>query len=115
MSGQRVAEAPLPGIGGPVGWMVARDAAGAAGALADPAVGEGKPAAVKGSTATNQPSHIPQGGPFQKPPSDQGTIQMGSTSVLINGKGAAAREDSARLRRAAITSNIFSSLQRTPT
>jgi uncharacterized Zn-binding protein involved in type VI secretion len=53
----------------------------------------GKPAAVQGSTATNTPSHIPQGGPFQKPPSNKSTLQLGSTTVLINGKPAARNGD----------------------
>lgn len=54
---------------------------------------EGKAAAVEGSTATNSPAHVPQGGPFQKPPTNRGTVQMGSTTVLINGKGAARSGD----------------------
>ena len=49
---------------------------------------ENKPAAVKGSTASNTP-HVPAGGPFQKPPADKATIQTGSGSVLINHKPAA--------------------------
>jgi uncharacterized Zn-binding protein involved in type VI secretion len=56
---------------------------------------EGKAAATVGSTATNTPPHIPVGGPFQKPPSNQGTIQMGSTTVFINGKQAARAGDPA--------------------
>ena len=32
----------------------------------------GKPAATIGSTATNIPPHIPQGGPFQIPPTKNG-------------------------------------------
>jgi len=55
----------------------------------------GKPAATQGSTATNTPSHIPQGGPFQSPPSNKATIQMGSATVLINGKAAARNGDTA--------------------
>ena len=55
----------------------------------------GMPAAVLGSTATNTPSHIPQGGPFQSPPSNKATIQMGSATVLINGKAAARNGDTA--------------------
>src|SRR4051794_18605252 len=47
---------------------------------------EGRPAALQGSTATNTPPHIPQGGPFQKPPANRATIQTGSASVFINGK-----------------------------
>ncbi len=56
---------------------------------------EGKPAAVQGSKATNTPAHIPQGGPFQSPPSNQATIQMGSGTVFINGKAAARNGDMA--------------------
>ena len=56
---------------------------------------EGKAAAVQGSTATNTPSHVPQGGPVQKPPSNKGTIQIGSGTVLINGKPAARNGDKA--------------------
>ena len=55
----------------------------------------GMPAAVQGSTATNTPSHIPQGGPFQVPPKNQATIQLGSSTVLINGKPAARASDTA--------------------
>ena len=56
---------------------------------------EGKPAAVQGSTATNSPAHVPQGGPFQKPPSNRATVQMGSGTVFINGKPAARNGDKA--------------------
>lgn len=55
----------------------------------------GMPAATEGSTATNTPPHIPQGGPFQKPPSDKATIKMGSATVKINGKAAARAGDTA--------------------
>ena len=55
----------------------------------------GQPAAVLGSTANNQPSHIPAGGPFQKPPTNQGKIMIGSPTVKINGKMAARMGDSA--------------------
>ncbi|HUW66770.1 MAG TPA: PAAR domain-containing protein [Candidatus Nanoarchaeia archaeon] len=56
---------------------------------------EGMPAATVDSTATNQPSHIPQGGPFQKSPSNKATINMGSATVNINGKKAARNGDTA--------------------
>ena len=56
---------------------------------------EGKAAATVDSTATNNPAHIPQGGNFQSPPSDKGTITMGSSSVCINGKEAARNGDMA--------------------
>jgi uncharacterized Zn-binding protein involved in type VI secretion len=55
----------------------------------------GMPAAVVGSTATNIPSHVPQGGPFQKPPANKGTVQTGSGTVFINGKAAARSGDTA--------------------
>lgn len=53
----------------------------------------GMAAATVDSTATNTPSHIPAGGPFQKPPSNKATIKMGSTTVKINGKMAARNLD----------------------
>ncbi len=50
----------------------------------------GAPAAVLGSTVVNNPPHIPAGpGPFQIPPTNQGTIVKGSATVLINNKPAA--------------------------
>lgn len=56
----------------------------------------GLPAATVGSTATNQPPHIPIGGPsFQIPPTNQATIIVGSGTVLINGKPAARNGDTA--------------------
>lgn len=55
----------------------------------------GMAAATVDSTATNTPSHIPQGGPFQSPPSNKGTIKMGSMTVKINGKDAARNGDMA--------------------
>jgi uncharacterized Zn-binding protein involved in type VI secretion len=57
----------------------------------------GQPAATVGSTADNEPPHLPAppGTDFQRPPSNKGTIQMGSTTVLINGKPAARHGDKA--------------------
>ncbi len=55
----------------------------------------GMAAATVDSTASNTPPHIPQGGPFQSPPSNKGTIKMGSTTVKINGKMAARNGDMA--------------------
>ena len=48
---------------------------------------------MQGSTATNMPSHIPHGGPFQVPPSNKATIQLGSATVMIGGKPAARNGD----------------------
>ena len=53
------------------------------------------PAAMVNSIAMNIPPHIPQGGPFQKPPMNQGKIMMGSATVFINGKQAARAGDTA--------------------
>jgi uncharacterized Zn-binding protein involved in type VI secretion len=55
----------------------------------------GKPAATVGSIATNTPPHIPQGGPFQLPPTNTGTIIRGSATVLIGGRPAARMGDTA--------------------
>lgn len=56
----------------------------------------GMAAATVDSTATNTPSHIPQGGSFVNPPSNRATIQMGSSTVKINGKAAARSGDTAK-------------------
>ena len=55
----------------------------------------GRKAATVGSIAQNQPPHLPTppGTAFQRPPSNQGTIRVGSGSVKINGKGAARNGD----------------------
>src|SRR5918996_5872336 len=55
----------------------------------------GLPAATQGSTADNLPPHIPQGGPFQKPPTNKAQIISGSARVLINGSPAARSGDTA--------------------
>lgn len=55
----------------------------------------GAPAATLGSTATNVPPHLPIGGPFANPPTNQATIIKGSTSVLINKNPAARSGDTA--------------------
>lgn len=55
----------------------------------------GMSAATVDSMASNLPPHIPQGGPFQKPPSNKATIKIGSVTVKINGKMAARNGDTA--------------------
>ena len=57
------------------------------------------PAATVGSKAQNSPPHIASGGPFQKPPGNQATVQRGSRTVQINGK------DAARVGDPAVTCN----------
>ncbi len=56
---------------------------------------EGQAAATVNSTATNQPPHIPIGGTFVKPPTNQARIIKGSSSVRINGQFAARDGDTA--------------------
>ena len=55
----------------------------------------GKPAAVLGAIAINEPPHLPTSGPFQVPPTNQATISKGSATVLIGGKPAARNGDKA--------------------
>jgi uncharacterized Zn-binding protein involved in type VI secretion len=57
----------------------------------------GMAAATVDSTADNTPPHIATapGTAFQKPPSNKGTITMGSPTVRINGKMAARNGDMA--------------------
>jgi uncharacterized Zn-binding protein involved in type VI secretion len=56
----------------------------------------GVPAATVDSTATNTPPHIPIGGTFVNPPTNDATITTGSGSVKINGSAAARAGDQAR-------------------
>jgi len=52
-----------------------------------------RPAALQGSMAQNMPPHIPQGGPFQVPPTNLGRVILASTTVRINSRGAARAGD----------------------
>lgn len=54
------------------------------------------PAATKGSTATHAPPHVPAGGPFQKPPSNQGTPDEGSATVFFEHAPAARLGDAVK-------------------
>lgn len=58
----------------------------------------GQPAAVQGSVANNTPPHLPTppGTAFQTPPSNQGTVHVGSATVKIGGQAAARAGDPAR-------------------
>jgi uncharacterized Zn-binding protein involved in type VI secretion len=55
----------------------------------------GRPIATVGSGATNTPLHIPQGGPFQIPPTNRATIMTGSPTVMIGGRPVARMGDTA--------------------
>jgi uncharacterized Zn-binding protein involved in type VI secretion len=84
----------IPSPGGPVPTPLPNPFTGQLdGSLSQDVNIEGKPAATQGSTATNTPAHLPQGGPFQQPPRNQATIQTGSGTVFINGKPAARNSD----------------------
>lgn len=54
---------------------------------------ERRPAATVGSTATNTPPHLPQGGTFVIPPKNKALVSVGSITVRINGKPAARAGD----------------------
>lgn len=86
----------IPSPGGPVPTPLPHPFTGMIdGALSGDVNIQGLPAAVQGSSASNLPPHIPQGGPFQTPPANSATIQTGSSSVFINGKPAARNGDTA--------------------
>jgi uncharacterized Zn-binding protein involved in type VI secretion len=86
----------IPSPGGPVPTPLPNPFNGIlTGNLSTNVLIEGKPAATLGSTAMNTPPHIPQGGPFQVPPTNQAQIMTGSPTVLINGKPAARAGDTA--------------------
>lgn len=67
------------------------------GALSSNVYIDGQAAATVGSTATNTPSHIatPPGISFQSPPSNDGKISVGTSTVFINGEIAARNLDTA--------------------
>jgi uncharacterized Zn-binding protein involved in type VI secretion len=46
-------------------------------------------AATVNSVAQNSSPHVPPSGSFSKPPTNQGKVLAGSTTVLVNGKGLA--------------------------
>jgi len=87
----------IPSPAGPVPTPIPMPFVGKlSGALCSSVQIDNKPAAVKGSTAENQPQHIPAGGPFQKPPSNQATVDTGSDSVMFDGQKAARLGDMAK-------------------
>jgi uncharacterized Zn-binding protein involved in type VI secretion len=64
------------------------------GALSRTVFIDGRPAATHGSTVTGTP-HVPKGGTFQTPPSNQGTLIVTDRNVYIEGKLAARDGDRA--------------------
>ena len=86
----------IPSPGGPVPTPLPHPFSGIIGGGLSPDVKiMGRAAAIVGSTADNLPPHIPQGGPFQRPPSNKAQLIMGSPTVLINGKPAVRNGDTA--------------------
>lgn len=86
----------IPSPGGPIPTLLPHPFMGMLdGNLSSDVKIAGMAAATEGSTATNTPSHIPMGGPFQSPPKNQGKIIKGSATVFINGKAAARMGDTA--------------------
>lgn len=84
----------IPTPGGPVPTPLPHPFSGQLdGSLSSDVKFDGKAAATQGSTATNSPAHIPQGGPFQSPPKNRAEVMLGSTSVFVNGKPAARNAD----------------------
>ncbi|HEY0809111.1 MAG TPA: PAAR domain-containing protein [Longimicrobiales bacterium] len=89
----------VPTPGGPVPTPLPHPFSGQlTGALATTVMIANAAAAVKGSIATNQPPHIPTppGTTFQKPPANQGSVHVGSATVLIAGQPAARMGDPVR-------------------
>ena len=89
----------VPSPGGPVPTPLPHPFNGMidGGLSADVMIG-GMPAATVGSTASNTPPHLPTppGTSFQIPPTNKGTIMVGSATVMINGKPAARAGDPAQ-------------------
>lgn len=86
----------LPSPGGPVPTPLPHPFQGIInGNLSSNVTIMGLPAATQGSTAENIPPHIPQGGPFQQPPTNRGQILTGSATVMINNRPAARHGDTA--------------------
>lgn len=82
----------VPTPGGPVPTPLPHPFSGVitSGVVSTVTVG-GQPAATLDSVAQNNPPHLPTppGVSFQKPPANQGSVTMASTTVIIGGKGMA--------------------------
>jgi uncharacterized Zn-binding protein involved in type VI secretion len=86
----------VPSPGGPVPTPTPMPFAGMINSALSPTVNiNGAPAATVGSIAMNMSPHVPTGGPFANPPTNQAQIITGSATVLINGQMAARNGDTA--------------------
>ncbi|MEM6791891.1 MAG: PAAR domain-containing protein [Myxococcota bacterium] len=54
---------------------------------------DGKQIATEGSVAMNGPPHLPNSGPFQRPPADRGTVKSGAPTVKADGRPVARHAD----------------------
>ncbi|CAM2065240.1 PAAR domain-containing protein [Sulfidibacter corallicola] len=86
----------VPSPGGPVATPLPSPFSGPlnAGLSGDVNI-EGKPAAIQGCSADNDPPHVPDQGPFQTEPSNKATVIAGSATVNINGVPAVRNGDTA--------------------
>lgn len=90
----------VPSPGGPVPTPTPLPFNGKlSGDLAPSVYVENERAAVKGSTAQNDPAHTAPSGSFQKPPSNKATVHEGSATVFF------ANEPAARMGDPAMTCN----------
>lgn len=86
----------VPGPGGPVPTPLPHPFRGILNVDLSPTVFvNGSPIATLGSVANNTPPHVPQGGTFQRPPSNRATIRTGSPTVFANGRAVARSGDTA--------------------
>ncbi|MEM6790301.1 MAG: PAAR domain-containing protein [Myxococcota bacterium] len=53
------------------------------------------PLALEGSVALNASPHVPKAGPFQRPPSNRGTVMVGAPTVKADGRPVARNGDPA--------------------
>jgi uncharacterized Zn-binding protein involved in type VI secretion len=92
VSGSDIHIVLVPSPGGPVPTPLPHPFSGMlVESLSQDVLINGLPAATVGSVARNLPPHLPTppGTSFSKPPTNRGTVQLGSLTVQINGKQAA--------------------------
>lgn len=86
----------IPSPGGPIPTPVPLPFDGVLDAdLSDDVRIGNKKAVVVGSKAHNRPAHVPAGGPFQRPPSNEASVSTGSSTIFLNNKPLATLGDTA--------------------
>lgn len=87
----------IPSPGGPVPTPLPHPYVGrVAAATSTDVMINSQPAALQDSTTMLTAPHIPQGGPFQRPPTGTGSILIGSPTVKVNGRSLARLGDQVR-------------------